>query len=74
MSYLNYFFEDIYQSRERSRDLEEIKHLLGRNFLILSVEENSAMEGVITLEEASGAVTKLYNDKSPGPDGFTSFF
>ena len=74
MNYLKCFFEDVYQSRERSRNLGDIKHLLGRNFPILTAEENSALEGLITLEEASSAVTKLHNDKSPGPDGFTPNF
>ena len=44
------------------------------NFPKLSDEERSAMEGRLTLGEASSAVSKLRNDKSPGPDGFSAIF
>ena len=74
MNYLKHFFEDVYQVKVRSRRLQDIKHLLGQNFPKLSSEENSEMEGLISFEEASSAMAKLHNDKSPGPDGFTPIF
>ena len=74
MDYLKHFFEDVYQVRERPRKLEDIKHMLGQNFPKLSSKDNTEMEGLLSVQEASRAVAKLHNDKSPGPDGFTTIF
>ena len=48
--------------------------MLGQNFPKLSSKDNTEMEGLLSVQEASSAVAKLHNDKSPGPDGLTTNF
>ena len=74
MLYLKKYFEGIYSSRGRRKTLDDMKHLLGDQFPKLSEEEKIDLEGVLTLQEAGRAVSKLRNDKSPGPDGFSANF
>ena len=74
MNYLKDFFKEVYGHRTRQKTLDEFTPFLCDNFPKLSDEERSAMEGRLTLGEASSAVSKLRNDKSPGPDGFSANF
>ena len=54
--------------------MNDIRNIIGEGYVKLSLEDQSKLEGALTLQEASTAVSKLHNDKSPGPDGFTSNF
>ena len=38
----------------------------------LLTDERMEIEGMLSVQEASSAVAKLHNDKSPEPEGFTS--
>ena len=40
----------------------------------LSSEEKESLEGLISEEEALAVLKRLYNQKSPGFDGFTTEF
>ena len=74
INHLKHFFEKVFRSRGRSKKLSDIRHRLGDNVPRLSTDERMEIEGMLSVQEASSAVAKLHNDKSPGPDGFTSNF
>ena len=55
--------------------MEDIKQLLGNEYPRITEQEQSDLEGILSVQEATVALGKLNNDKSPGPDGFsTNFF
>lgn len=65
------FYNDLYscQTNEVTHDgLEDLVHP------VLSDEQSSKLEGLVTMEELTSAVKNLKNDKSPGSDGFTAEF
>ena len=66
------FYETLYSERVNENvNLESYVHTLPK----LSEEESKIMEGHISLEEATQALKKMQNEKSPGTDGMTvSFF
>ena len=42
------------------------------NMPTLTLQEKTSLEGEMTLSEASSALKKMKNNKSPGSDGFTA--
>ena len=74
MAYIKNFFENEYKARPRSKTMDDIKQLLGGAYPRITEQERSDLEGTISVQEASVALGKLKNDKSPGPDGFSPNF
>ena len=69
------FYKTLYSSRDETLtnvDLNDI--LTAVNIPKLNVNDASLLEKDITLEEAGIALKKMKNNKTPGPDGFTSEF
>ena len=69
------FYKTLYSSRDETLtnvDLDDI--LTAVNIPKLNVNDASLLEKDITLEEAGIALKKMKNNKTPGPDGFTSEF
>ena len=69
------FYKTLYSSRDETLtnvDLNDI--LTAVNIQKLNVNDASLLETDITLEEAGIALKKMKNNKTPGPDGFTSEF
>ena len=65
------FYERLYSDRQ----LEDCEILdLVEDIPTLTVQEKTSLEGKITLDEASVALKKMKNNKSPGSDGFTVEF
>lgn len=73
LSAIENHFSTLYKSVPRTKCLSDIRHLLN-DFPRLNINDRESMEGKISLEEAAKSVKKLHNDKSPGPDGFSSNF
>ena len=74
MTYLKEFFHDVYRPGVRSKSLSEFTSYLGNDFPKLSLEEQLELEGPLTVQEGFLALSKMKNDKSPGPDGFSVNF
>ena len=61
------FYERLYSDRQ----LEDCEILdLVEDIPTLTVQENTSLEGEITLDEASVALKNMKNNKSPSSDGF----
>ena len=58
----------------RSKSLTEFTSYLGNNFPKLSLEEQLELKGPLAVQEGFLALSKMRNDKSPGPDGFSVNF
>jgi hypothetical protein len=65
------FYENLYSKRNLADS--NISDFVN-NIPVLSRDEAEALEGEISLEEASMALKNMPNDKSPGSDGFTADF
>ena len=66
------FYETLYKSREQGIvDADPMANLEGPS---LNQSDQDKTEGLITLEEASKALRKMKNGKSPGLDGYTTEF
>ena len=68
---VNGFYERLYDYR--IEEPCEIGDLIGSTPRLTELEANS-LEGLITLEEASGVLKNMKNGKSPGSDGFSVEF
>ncbi|KAK3105615.1 hypothetical protein FSP39_001875 [Pinctada imbricata] len=69
------FYESLYTSRDDELSEVEISSLISSNDIPkLSEEEAIKLEDDITLAEAGKVLKKMKNNKSPGPDGFTTEF
>jgi hypothetical protein len=65
------FYEQLYQTR----NVEEIDLSVEiDNHPSLTDNEKESMEGLVTFRQMSHCLKKMENDKSPGPDGFTTNF
>ena len=68
-------YTDLYSSNDRNLHPVEIANIVNKeNVNILSLDMSSKLEGIITKEEALSALKNMKNNKSPGPDGFTTEF
>ncbi len=73
-----HFYKTLYQetSSDTSRELDS--HLLQTFFpeehCVLSDEERTLCDGLITMEECERSIKNMKNGKSPGSDGFTAEF
>ena len=66
-----HFFKKLYEKKEQADcNIEEMIH----DIPTLTEDEATNLEGQITLEEATLALKKMNNSKSPGSDGFTAEF
>ena len=65
------FYERFYSDRQ----LEDCEILdLVEDIPTLTVQEETSLEGEVTLDEASVALKNMKNNKSPDSDGFTVEF
>ena len=72
---IQHFYTDLYSSNDRNLHPVEIANIVNKeNVNILSLDMSSKLEGIITKEEALFALKNMKNNKSPGPDGFTTEF
>ena len=72
---IQHFYTDLYSSNDRNLHPVEIANIVNKeNVNILSLDMSSKLEGIITKEEALSALKNMKNNKSPGPDGFTTEF
>ena len=67
------FYKELYSSREGDLINVDLNNIIP-NAPKLSEEEKLSLEGILTYKEASLAISKMPNDKSPGSSGFTNEF
>lgn len=66
------FYEELYQSKVGSSDLQKMNEFLEKSQLPkLDDEACESIEAPITTEEIKSAISQFPNNKAPGPDGFT---
>ena len=68
------FYQKLYNSKEGDLENVDLNVRLKEDTPKLTDEEAIAIEGQITLKEASVTLEKMQNNKSPGSTGFTSEF
>ena len=67
------FYKNLYSFRDVA-DIDVSAELFNCNVPIVSIEDRTLTEGLITYKEAAEALKHMKNCKSPGPDGFTVEF
>ena len=69
------YFSNLYENKDVNFEEEELDSLLlDINIPKLSEDTRERLEAPLLLEELSYALKNMKNDKSPGPDGYTSEF
>jgi exonuclease III len=69
------FYMKLYSSYDNNLHNVALESIVNKeNVNILSSDMSNKLEGIITREEALSALKLMKNDKSPGPDGFTTEF
>ena len=67
--------KQFYESLDKDRKTEDCKiEQLIKDYLKIAEEEAENLKGKITVEEATCALKRMKNGKSPGSDGFTVEF
>ena len=67
------FYKNLYSSKERDIINVDLNTIIPEAPK-LSDEERESLEGKITYKEASNALNRMQNDKSPGSSGYTNAF
>jgi hypothetical protein len=67
------FYKNLYSARKIT-DINLKEHLNFNDIPKLSLDQSNSIEGKISKEEASFALSNMKNSKSPGSDGFTAEF
>ena len=69
------FYTKLYTSRDKFlNDVDLNKELESIDIPKLDKNESEPLEGLIEYKEASSVLSNMKNNKSPGPDGFTTEF
>ena len=69
------FYENLYKNNNSTCTVDDLNHSLNNlDFSKLTDDEKLNLEGEITIEEASWALKKMKNNKTPGSDGFSTEF
>jgi hypothetical protein len=67
------YFRNILNNFEGSNKLAQDKML--KNIpSVITKEDNKILNKPISIEEVKTAIFSMHSDKSPGPDGFQTFF
>ena len=72
---MNVFYQTLYTNKEDNLEDIDLENLF-KNFEVQRLKETDIemLDSEIQIQELGSTVRNLENDKSPGPDGFTSEF